>query len=266
MKKITVFMILSLLLLAGCNNSTDTAKETVKEATASEQKQQKSTVEEEVHQNPIMDYVKEGEVNADIMTIGMEPEKSKEAMVIATKMQASLAEKREWFTNYMSQVKEGEVMPYHPNLGITKEEYQFLLDSEKDMKLVKKGETPITVTREGNLLTLKATNTTAIKTLTIDLKANTVKTDYGILSYDGEIEASDEQVVTGPWSGHSWNLKEGNLNQIEDINNMDENTEMKNIDFSIGKLKETGEIIVYLKTFEIKNLEKNQNEEILLFK
>lgn len=223
-------------------------------------------MEEEISQHPIEDYLKEGEVKADILTLGMKPDKAKKANAIATKMQKNLAEKREWLTSYMAQVKEGEVLPYHPNFEITKDEYKIILDSKYDMRLMKKGETPITVTREGNLLILKANNTDVIKTVTVDLKVNTVKTDYGILSYDGEIKASDDQVVTGPWSGHHWKLEEGNISKLEDINTMDENTELKTINFYVGQLKETGEIILYFKYLDIKNLEKKQGEEYLVFK
>lgn len=259
-------MILFLLLIAGCSNSTDQAKESNEKVAESEQKQLEELVEEEVFQQPIMDYIKEGEAIADIMVLGMEPEKEEEMMNITAKMNESLAENSEWFMSYLSEVGEGEVLPYHSNFGITEDEYHIFLDSENHMKLMKIGEAPITVTREGDLLTLEANNTDTLNSVTFDLKANTVKTDYGTLEYNGEIEASDRQVITGPWSGFSWRLVEGDISQLEDIDNIDETTEITIIDFYIGQLKETEETLVYIEYKGIKNLEKIQEEEHLLFK
>jgi hypothetical protein len=48
------------------------------------------------------------------------------------RFQQSTVEKKEWFEEYYSKnYKKGEGLPYHENLGITKEEYQKIKDIEK---------------------------------------------------------------------------------------------------------------------------------------
>lgn len=157
-------------------------------------------------------------------------------------------------------------MPYHPNFGITEEEYEIILNSDDYMRLMKKGETSVLIANEENELTLAADQSEVIKNLTFNLKSNMVQTKYGELTYKGKVEASDNQKVTGKWSGESWELSEGDIKNKEDFKTMDENTQLKLVKLHVGKLEETGYTLVYLEYGEIKDGENIRAEEFLIIK
>ncbi|MCY8235119.1 hypothetical protein [Priestia endophytica] len=99
--------------------------------------------------------------------------------------------------------------------------------------MVKGKNTSIKVTRDKDKLTLKASETTSFDKVTFNLKDNRVTTKYGTLPYDGILEASEQQVTTGPWSGHAYKLQEGEA----DISNVDENTNYKSVRLYVGQLR-----------------------------
>ncbi|MDA7027527.1 hypothetical protein PJ311_13125 [Bacillus sp. CLL-7-23] len=195
MKKIIVFMMLVFIIIAGCSNKSDTSTE--KTGAETKEKQEKSLSNEQASKQPVLKYLKEGSSNAYIKTPGFGPDKASKINAITKKMQKSIADKREWFETYVSKAKKGEPLPYHSNFGITKEEYGILLDMQNHMKLIKTRETPITIKEKGDQLILTAEKTKTLKTITFDLKNNTVKTDFGTLKYDGKIKPSKGQTVTG---------------------------------------------------------------------
>lgn len=51
------------------------------------------------------------------------PNPNEEQMAIMIKMQASLAMHKDWVKEVLQNLKPGDPMPYHENLGITKDEY-----------------------------------------------------------------------------------------------------------------------------------------------
>ncbi|WP_419882231.1 hypothetical protein ACN6MY_23115 [Peribacillus sp. B-H-3] len=162
-------------------------------------------------------------------------------------------------------MKEGKELPYSPKLGISEEEYQLLLDSQNNSEMIKKGETSIEITRQGDKLTVSAPDS-SFKTAVFDLKANTVKTKYGVLAYAGDIKASSEQAITGPWSGEAWKVEDGNIKTMQDAQNMDENSYIKTVNFYVGKLQNTGETLIYFTYRELKDMKKSQAEEFIVLK
>lgn len=51
------------------------------------------------------------------------PNPNEKQMAIMIKMQASLAMHKDWVKEVLQNLKPGDPMPYHENLGITKDEY-----------------------------------------------------------------------------------------------------------------------------------------------
>lgn len=67
---------------------------------------------------------KSGVIHGDVMAIGTSPEMES----LAQKIQAAAATNPGWFAQYAAQHQGSGVLPYHENLGVSKEEYQrFLL-------------------------------------------------------------------------------------------------------------------------------------------
>ncbi|MFD0050196.1 hypothetical protein ACFVHQ_12835 [Actinomycetes bacterium NPDC127524] len=276
MKKLAFIMFS--VLLAGCGHSSEgeiapkskevqgEVKKEKAEKAVNKEEPADTKPKEDISGKPVLAYLKEEKTKGDIKGIGMDLETGKKVMAITQKMQNSIAANKAWFTEYTQKnMKEGEVLPYSPKFGITEKEYKLLLDSQNNSELIKKGETSVEITRQGDKLMLTAPNS-SFKTAVFDLKANTVKTKYGVLSYNGKIKAASEQAITGPWSGEAWKLEEGNVKTMQDAQNTDENSYIKTVKFYVGKLQETGEILIYFTYLELKDLKKSEAEEFIVFK
>ncbi|MGD6843687.1 hypothetical protein ACQCVH_14330 [Bacillus infantis] len=275
MKKL--FLLLACLtgIMAGCSSSNTRTEEPKAEPAAADsavgdEKEGSAASQEETKEDtsvyPAYDYLAEGKAEADIMAIGMEPDKAMELNKISAKMRTKMMENQEWFASYSSEnMKDGEALPYHENFGITEEEYNKVLTAQDHMKLIKQGNSPVEVSRSGDKLIVKADSTENFQEIVFDLKKNTVQTPFGELPYGDEIKASDNQTVTGPWNGHVWEIDEGNVDSPGDITSMDENTAIKTVSLYTGKMEETGESLIYIRYKELKEGQVNEAEEYLLF-
>lgn len=74
----------------------------------------------------IPSHLMNAEVTADIMTLEMDRDTRKKVEVITKKMSDHVKNDKEWYVNYISGHIDKQVKPYHPNFGITEEEYNFL--------------------------------------------------------------------------------------------------------------------------------------------
>lgn len=176
-------------------------------------------------------HLMNAEVTADIMTLEMDPDTLKKVGSIGQRMREHLehAEKKSF--------------PYHPNFGVTKEEYEFVLNAIDQSKLVntKDGKLKFKKKNDHEVEIFSSESIKLLKYVVIDTKKNTVKTSLGECEYFGEILASPEQKLTGPWHGKQWMLKKDDLIYVFSLGKMEaENKSI--IDISVkGKYK--GEII-----------------------
>jgi hypothetical protein len=275
LKKLLLLLACLTGIMAGCSSSNTRTEEPKAEPAAADSavgdgKEGSAASQEETKEDtsvyPAYDYLAEGKAEADIMAIGMEPDKAMELNKISAKMRTKMMENQEWFASYSSEnMKDGEALPYHENFGITEEEYNKVLTAQDHMKLIKQGNSPVEVSRSGDKLIVKADSTENFQEIVFDLKKNTVQTPFGELPYGDEIKASDNQTVTGPWNGHVWEIDEGNVDSPGDITSMDENTAIKTVSLYTGKMEETGESLIYIRYKELKEGQVNEAEEYLLF-
>jgi hypothetical protein len=275
LKKLLLLLVCFTGIMAGCSSSNtkteepkaepaaaDSTDDAEKETSAANQAETK----EDTSVYPAYDYLAEGKAEADIMAIGVEPGKAMELNKISAKMRAKMMENQEWFASYSSEnMKDGEALPYHENFGITEEEYNKILTVQDHMRLIKQGNSPVEVSRSGDKLIVKADSTENFQEVVFDLKKNTVQTPFGELPYSDEIQASENQTVTGPWNGHVWRIEEGNVESLEDISSMDENSAIKTVSLYTGKMEETGESLIYIRYKELKDGQVSEAEEYLLF-
>lgn len=264
MKKFSFILMLFSLLAAGCVDVSKAPVDTGKAAAEKNGKVQKES--DQPNKFPILEYLPEGLSTAEIMEVGMDPKYAYKTMEISNKLQANLQDKKEWFLQYVAEKGEGQALPYHPNFGITEEEYELIANSDDYMRLIKKGESSVLTKHEGNQLILEADQSEVLKKLTFDLNSNSMQTVFGTLTYKGKVGASDNQKITGKWSGESWELTEGEIKDLEDIKTMDENTFMKIVKLNVGRLEETGDTLLHLDYREIKNGERSKVEEFLIIK
>ncbi|PEX89990.1 hypothetical protein [Bacillus cereus] len=206
-----VYILLTLLFAVGCQSEASKA----------------NSVEEY-----IPSHLMNAEVTADIMTLEFPYGIKEKLEKIGNKMSASITNNLDWYLKYAEEeIIPKKTFPYHQNLGITKEEYDFMIDEMNNAKYVNTKDGKLLFKKKGDeIQILSDENLKLIKNIRIDTEKNIIKTPFGECEYEGEIEASDEQKATGPWSGKRWTLKSDGLLYH----------------FSLGKLKDINKSIIFI--------------------
>ena len=125
------------------------------------------------------------------------------------KVETSARKNKKWFAEYTKASKPGAPLPFHENLGLTKEEYEdyLALWAKRDFKST---EDVVLVLREslGKTWSITATGEAGIiSTLRYDLEKDVCRSPNGELKRLEDIKAEDTSIL-GAWSGHEWRLEE----------------------------------------------------------
>lgn len=155
---------------------------------------------------------------------------------ITEKFQIAIQPQEEWFTAYVQANPNGP-LPYHPNMGITQEEYKLLTEADKHMEYGKVDDIMFKVTDRTEFIELQFLapydNLGVIRFFTDE---NRIETPLGRLNTFNSIDNDDPNSPLGRWYGNNWIL-----NTIEDPNN----PEGIFIDFSIGQKKDKKWGLIY---------------------
>ena len=224
------------MLLAACNGEEADKEAEMEEPTEEVSAESTESEMEAVDEDSPVTFFKEGTYQADVMTLRMRPDMQLKLTAITAIMKSSIEENPDWYMETIANLEGGEAIPYDERLGITQEQYDLLSRADDYMELGKAGETEVTITEVEAGMTIEIPSSGIMKKLTISADGSVAQSDIGELPYDGEIVASENQKITGKWNGHSY-LQEG-LNPA------------KVVEFSFGKLEESGQTIIYLKRME----------------
>ena len=116
------------------------------------------------------------------------------------KVEASARKNKEWFAEYSKSSKPGAPLPYHENLGLTKEEYDdyLALWAKRDFKST---EEVMLILREsfGKTWTITATGEAGI--------ISTLRSPNWEMKRLEDIKAEATSIL-GAWSGHEWRFEE----------------------------------------------------------
>jgi hypothetical protein len=236
MKKLFLGLLVTLLTLTGCNKASDvnSEKETKMEEQKGEEDKEsiKSTapMNEDLKQS-ILPLLVEKETVVDAVAPKLaDPTEMKQLERIMDKMKIGIQTNYEWYAGYLQSAKAGEPLPYHKNFGISQDEYNTFLQATGKVKLEKYATGTIKfVPLDNHVYEIEVSkNFKELDKIQVDLVNNTVKTKYGVATYDGKIEASDDQKLTGRWSGEEWRLHNDKARFI----------------FSFGKLEESNKAIL----------------------
>lgn len=233
MKSKWIPVILATLVLAGCG--TDSAEQGNKEVDG-EVQESSASPKIDISKSNLSKVFAEGTYPADIMTLGLTAELNEKIGKVTEKMQMAIAENEVWYSETLASLEEGEAFPYDEKLGLTEEEYEFLLQADQHLQFGKIGESEITITRADEQPTILNPSSAIVKELTISEDGNTIQSDVGELAYVEEIVASDQQTITGRWNGHFYRIGDENSQQVVQI--------------SIGKFEDRDEKIMYIELFE----------------
>lgn len=185
---------------------------------------------------PLEEMLPIGTINVELMAMGLQnAEDSDRLTQLMDKLQIGIAANPDWLTEYVKEY-EGKELPYHPNFGLSQEEYDEYLGLSDHIKLYQSGDGVISIEKTGDeqYEISQMEGLRLIDNIKIDLSENTVSTNYGTCKYNGEIKASDQQIATGRWNGYSWILE-----------NMADTSNYQSVQFNLGQMEDSKKIIMY---------------------
>ena len=125
------------------------------------------------------------------------------------KVESAARKNPEWFSEYSKASKPGTPLPFHENLGLTKEEYDEYLALWAKREFKSASEIML-VLREtfGDTWTITATgDASAISTLRYDPAKDVILSPNGELKRIEDIKAEPTSIL-GAWSGKEWKFEE----------------------------------------------------------
>lgn len=175
---------------------------------------------------------------------------------LSLKMASSVRMHETWFIEYSQNFEPGQQLPYHENLGLTKEEYDELFNNLENIKLSSPGSMKISVLRDGDVLSFDAKGPfEGLNFLKIDARALVAHLN---LMDEGNVtlKLSDTLDVPGvtnpygnPWHAYVWSYQEGEF--PDEISNFAA-TNVKSYKLILGYVENVGKVML---TIEIKKVE-----------
>lgn len=169
----------------------------------------------------------------------------------------SIQENYDWFVEYGK--KNNFPLPYHQNMGLTKNEYEELqkLYKNTDFKLQESGKETITVIHDDNFIHFSSSGILEFfNDITINLSDTTIQMVDNTLKFQKiEIVTDSKNIFNSPWIGYSWryNYPENYESMSSDYIKMGL---VKYYTFTIGKIEKTGKTFMLIKGVERNNGEK----------
>ncbi|CAH1199004.1 hypothetical protein PAECIP111893_01205 [Paenibacillus plantiphilus] len=248
-----IIIVFAASLLSGCGESSDTSsppienteQNTVTPDTGEPSDTEITTADSRIAS--IKSYLIEESHQADVMITALPRELNEKAAALTEQMKENLELHSEWYMKTLGELKSGEPFPYDKRLGVSEDDYQFILNLNDHMSLIKESDTTVEIKYNRSSIEILNSASPILKKMNLALDANILTTELGELTYSNEISASDEQQVTGRWNGHTWTLQE----------------EMaQSYSISIGQLEESKKTIIYIKLLDVGQ---PAREEVLVF-
>jgi hypothetical protein len=170
-------------------------------------------------------------IQADIMEIGATEEFQK----LALKLQEALKKHPQWSLKFVSSTPKGQPLPYHENLGLTRQEHARMQElAQGGLSIRKIGTIDITFQplADGRMKIVTKEDS-ALNNLVISPEK--VNTSWGDLTAVKDIHNQDPKAPTGPWKGIKWATNTMNKQTMEG----------QIIQFCIGKCDNKDQGIIY---------------------
>ncbi|WBS02299.1 hypothetical protein OU994_29325 [Pseudoduganella sp. SL102] len=191
-------------------------------------------------------------VNARVMQLGV----TRQIAGITDRFSAAVARQPEWFVAYVKEHQNAKgAIPYHANMGISRDEYRKMVESSTSMKLMQTGTVKLSVTRQadGGLRVQTAPPMPGLDGIVIEPGGQGVKTRYARLAEPSQVDNRNANGPTGRWSGTQWEHKART------------DTHSLAVTLALGKRPEHGDGILYLDVRDVGEGKKDIFYEILLF-
>lgn len=210
-------------LITGCNqSSTDTSQQSesnddLDPGTLGSKFLPNASLGQAVHTGEftLEDVIPAGDVEIEFLDIRM----STRGQELAAKMQAALASKKAWWLNYVKESSElGEPLPYHANIGLTKNEYDEFLQASENQKVAETGikwKCKFTVSGGGMFIIVPVGHQSAtLRSIRISFRDNAAFASDVSLGQPQWRARRAKGSALGPWRGYLWKKTEGTIESI----------------------------------------------------
>jgi len=138
---------------------------------------------------------------ARAMALGVPPE----MQVLNARLAAALNNNPQWLNAYRAQHPTGP-LPWHPNLGLSEEEYRRYLALTLQLSLVEVDRVGFTVTRrpDGGLALAATGQAAPLNGIIVYPDRDRVETPLGPLTHRYTVDNREPRSPAGPWQGVQW--------------------------------------------------------------
>ncbi|MEM6964874.1 MAG: hypothetical protein AAF573_08925, partial [Bacteroidota bacterium] len=153
----------------------------------------------------------------------------------------NLKDNDEWYTNYRKQYPKGRTFPYHPNLGVTEEDYNYYLNNKDNFGIKSTIKSQLKIIQKGLEISFKGQDQLNIMNkIKIDLENLTINySDKELIFTDSIYIPNNFNIYRSSWKGYKWIFNDPE--NMEGLNIWDMySIPMKSYSITIGKIEKTG--------------------------
>lgn len=195
-----------------------------------------------------------GEFVFDLMSGTRSSEREQE---LTAKLQKAIQENLSWYMEYVSEVQPGEALQYHPNFGLTEEEYKELQELSRNVELVSTGTELVSILKKDHIITFETEELLSfLHNVQVDLKDTVIMINSRQLKLTDTIHVStNTNALRSAWDGYEWRFT-----SPEDLTTVDfqdlENLDIVNYKCIIGRLQSSGKTFLTIEGVEFHNGQK----------
>ncbi|MFK8007418.1 MAG: hypothetical protein AB8H03_13650 [Saprospiraceae bacterium] len=152
----------------------------------------------------------------------------------------SLEKNEKWFTDYRKEYPEGQPFPYHSNLGVSKEDFDYYQKNKDVFGIKSTFKEQLEIIHDGLEISFKAKDKLDIlNKIKVDLKENVVVfSDYN-LKFSKKLNIpTNYNIYRSSWKGYKWIFSDPEIEGM-DIWDMYA-TPVKRYSLTIGRIETTG--------------------------
>ena len=153
---------------------------------------------------------------------------------LVVRFQEAAREHGPWLLEWVKQAGPGP-LPWHPNLGLSKAEYETFLALQEQLRFEAEREVTISVTEKAGWIVLDGGDQLPeLWDVELDPRSMSLRTPLGSCASFKAVEPSPKQKATGPWRGFTCSRSAGDPVKGD----------AESVTFNVGRLADTGKVFL----------------------
>lgn len=201
------------------------------------------------------DVIPVGRIEVDVMEVAL----PKRAVELGERLRASVAQDDSWLREHIAaNARPGKVLPYHPKMGLTKSEYEEMLELSAQREARKTGTAVVGIESTApEAIRLDGGDTLpALTGIVVNFASMKIETRLGFCEEYEILEPTADRVIAGlgQYECCEWKCEIGD----------DDRTNMESTSLMLGRLTRSGRGFLYYKTERIENKAKTFDSRVVI--